>query len=228
MKKSEVARLLGVSLSSVKRYLRKFRQGRSLSPRKAPGKRPKVDERARRMLEADLKKRPFAKLHQRCDYLEALTALRVRRSTLCRTLKRMGFTKKRAVSASERDAWLRAAWKVTVAGVLDPRRLVFVDECGTHVSLAPIYGCSPKGERVRLKVPRNRGKNTTLLASMSLEGMGPSLAIEGTTTKEVFKAYVDYFLAPALKNGQVVVMDNLSAHKGDRVRELIERQGCEL
>jgi len=95
MKKSEVARLLGVSLSSVKRYLRKFRQGRSLSPRKAPGKRPKVDERARRLLEADLKKRPFAKLQQRCDYLEALTALRVSRSTLCRTLKRMGFTRKK-------------------------------------------------------------------------------------------------------------------------------------
>ena len=57
---------------------------------------------------------------------------------------------------------VESAWKVTVAGVLDPGRLVFVDECGTHVSLAPIYGYSPTGERVRLKVvPRNRGKNTT-------------------------------------------------------------------
>jgi hypothetical protein len=81
------------------------------------------------------------------------------------------------VGASERNEWLRVTWKVTVAGVLDPRRLVFVDECGTHVSLAPIYGYSPKGERVRLKVPRNRGKNTTLLASMSTEGMGPCLDV---------------------------------------------------
>ena len=76
---------------------------------------------------------------------------------------------------------MRAAWKVTVAGVLDPKRLVFVDECGTHVSLAPIYGYSPKGERVRLKVPCNRGANTTLLASLSTEGMRPSLAVEGST-----------------------------------------------
>src|SRR5215211_4578028 len=123
-----------------------------------------------------------------------------------------------SVGASERNEWLRAAWKVTVAGVLDPRRLVFVDECGTHASLAPIYGYSPKGERVRLKVPRNRGKNTTLLASMSTKGMGPRLAVEGSTTAEVFETYLEHFLAPELKEGQVVVMDNLPAHKPDRVR----------
>ena len=62
-----------------------------------------------------------------------------------------------------------------VAGVLDPTKLVFVDECGTHTSLAPLYGYSPKGERLRLSVPRNRGKNTTLVASITLGGMGPSL-----------------------------------------------------
>src|SRR5215210_8113818 len=95
MKKSEVTRLFGVSLSSVKRYVRKFRQESSLSPGKAPGKRPKVDERVRRLLEADLKERPFAKLHQRCEYLEALAGLRVSKSTLCRALKRLGFTRKK-------------------------------------------------------------------------------------------------------------------------------------
>jgi transposase len=95
MKKSEVARLFGVSLSSVKRYVRKFRQGRPLSPGKAPGKRPKVDERARRLLKADLKERPFAKLHHRCEYLEAVAGLNVSRTTVCRALKRMGFTRKK-------------------------------------------------------------------------------------------------------------------------------------
>jgi hypothetical protein len=75
-----------------------------------------------------------------------------------------------------------------VAGTLDPGRLVFVDECGTHTSLAPLYGYCPKGERLSLSVPRNRGKNTTLLASMSLEGMGPTLAVEGSTTAGVFEA----------------------------------------
>jgi DDE superfamily endonuclease len=77
-----------------------------------------------------------------------------------------------------------------VGGALDPRRLLFVDECGTHTSLAPLYGYAPRGERLRLSLPRNRAKNTTLLASMSLEGMGASLAVEGSTTAEVFEAYL--------------------------------------
>jgi len=63
---------------------------------------------------------------------------------------------------------------------------------------------------------------------MSLEGMGPSLAVEGPTTRDVFETYIGRVLAPTLKPGQVVVMDNLSSHKGSRVRELIERAGCEL
>lgn len=77
-------------------------------------------------------------------------------------------------------------------------------------------------------MPRNRGKNTTLLASMTPEGMGPCLAVEGATTKAVFEAYVERVLAPSLWPGQVVVMDNLGAHRGERVRELIEEQGCSL
>jgi transposase len=63
---------------------------------------------------------------------------------------------------------------------------------------------------------------------MSMEGMGPSLAVEGATNREVFETYVELILAPTLRRGQVVVMDNLTAHKGERVRELIEGQGCEL
>jgi transposase len=91
-----------------------------------------------------------------------------------------------------------------------------------------LYARAPKGERVYGKVPRNRGTNTTLLASMSVEGMGPCLAVEGATTKAVFEAYVERVLAPSLRPGRVVVMDNLSSHKSSRIRELIERRGCEL
>ena len=110
---------------------------------------------------------------------------------------------------------------------LDARRLVFVDEMGTNTALSPLYAWAPRGQRARCSVPRNRGKNTTLLASMSVEGMGPALAVEGTTNRDVFEAYVEQVVAPALRPGQVVVMDNLSAHKGHKVRELIEARGCE-
>src|SRR5215216_6359557 len=132
------------------------------------------------------------------------------------------------MGASERDEWLRVAWRAMVATTLDARRMVFVDECGAHTSLAPLYAWAPRGRRAYAKVARNRGKNTTLLASMSAEGMGPCVAIEGTTTAEVFEAYVEQALAPVLKEGQSVVMDNLSAHKGKKVRQLVEARGCRL
>ena len=115
-----------------------------------------------------------------------------------------------------------------VAGALDPKRLVFVDECGTHTSLAPVYGYSPKGERLTLPVPRNRGKNTTLLASMTVKGMGPSLAVEGSTTAEVFETYIEHVLLPELEEGRVVIIDKLPAHKRGRVKELIEERDCKL
>jgi len=115
-----------------------------------------------------------------------------------------------------------------VAERVEIERLVFVDEMGTNTSLSPIYAWAPKGQRAYWSVPRNRGANTTLLSSMSVEGMGPSLSVEGPTTSVVFEAYVQQVLAPSLRGGQVVVMDNLSAHKGERVKELIEGRGCEL
>ncbi len=95
MGQSEAARTFDVSLSSVKRYLRKFRQGRSLSPGKAPGRRPKIDERARKLLEVDLKERPFVTLQERRDYLQAVAGLEVSRSVVCRTIKRMESTRKK-------------------------------------------------------------------------------------------------------------------------------------
>ena len=95
MNKSEAARTFGVSLSSVKRYAKAVREGRSLSPGKAPGKRPKLDEKARRLLEANVEERPFAKLSDRQEYLERVAGVRVSESTLSRALRQMGFGRKK-------------------------------------------------------------------------------------------------------------------------------------
>jgi transposase len=132
------------------------------------------------------------------------------------------------VGAAERDEFLRAAWKAMVAGRTEPSRFVFVDECSTNTSLRPLHAWSRRGERALCSAPRNWGPNVTLLSSMTLSGMGPSLAVEGATTTAVFEAYVEKALVPSLRSGQVVVMDNLSAHKGERVRELIKERGCKL
>jgi hypothetical protein len=105
---------------------------------------------------------------------------------------------------------------------------VFVDESGFHTSMDRLRSRAPRGERASGKVPRNRGRNTTLLASMGADGMGACMAVVGGTTKAVFEAYVERVLAPRLSEGQVVVMDNLGAHRPERVRELVEARGAEV
>jgi transposase len=132
------------------------------------------------------------------------------------------------VGAAERDEWLRAAWRVMVAQQIDPEWLLFIDEMGANTSLHSLYAWSKRGERACCSAPRNRGKNTTLLASMTLEGMGPSLAVTGSVNTTVFEAYLKQVLLPHLRPGGILVMDNLSAHKSERVRELIEAAGCEV
>src|SRR5215208_4555037 len=97
-----------------------------------------------------------------------------------------------------------------------------------YLSFSVLRAWSRRGERAHFSVPRNRGKNTTLLASISAEGMGPTLAVEGVTDRKVFEAYLEGVLAPSLRRGQIMVMDNLSVHKGERIKELIEERGCEL
>ncbi|MCA1837656.1 MAG: transposase [Actinobacteria bacterium] len=99
---------------------------------------------------------------------------------------------------------MRVLWRMEL-GRVDPGGLVFVEEMGTHTSLAPLYAYAPVGERAFLEIPRNRGTNTILLWSLHLGGMGPSMAVEGASTKEVFEAYVEHFLVPALRAGQIVV-----------------------
>jgi transposase len=111
---------------------------------------------------------------------------------------------------------------------LDPKTLVFVDESGCHLALTPLYAWAPRGQRALAQAPRNRGKNTTLLAALTSEGILASLTIEGATNSEVFLTYLDRVLCPALRPGQTVVMDNLNVHKTAAVRERIEACGCRL
>ena len=102
----------------------------------------------------------------------------------------------------ERDEFLRTAWRVMVAGTLDPKRLVFVDEMGANTALCPLYAWSRRGERVNINAPRNRGPNMTLLSSMSVEGMGPCLAVEGSTNAVVFETTSRRYSRPRLSRGR--------------------------
>ena len=110
----------------------------------------------------------------------------------------------------------------------DPARLVFVDECGTHTSMTRRRARAARGERARGALPRNRGPVTTLLAGVSLAGMSPAMTVQGGTDTAVFATYLEHFLLPVLRPGQVVVVDNVGAHQPDRIRALVEAAGCAL
>jgi transposase len=105
---------------------------------------------------------------------------------------------------------------------------VFVDECGTNIALTRLYARAPRGERAFGKVPRNWGKNLTLIAAMSAEGMGATMSVEGATDGAAFEAYVRHFLVPTLKEGQVTIMDNLQVHKSKKIRKLVQSMGASV
>ena len=104
-------------------------------------------------------------------------------------------TKKKTVAATEQKQQERAAWRAQ-ASQLDVRQLVFIDECGSNIALTPRYGWALKEQRATGSVPRNRGKNTTLIASLGWDGMGESMIIEGAADTAAFEQYVEYMFAP--------------------------------
>jgi transposase len=106
--------------------------------------------------------------------------------------------------------------------------LKFIDESGVNIAMTRLWGRAPKGQRVVGSVPQNWGCNITLLAALSASGVCATMTIEGATDTEVFCAYVEQVLCPTLSAGDIVVMDNLSAHKAAAVRTLIESRGAHL
>lgn len=112
--------------------------------------------------------------------------------------------------------------------IVDVRRLVFVDESGTHTSLARLFAWAVRGQRAMVQVPRNHGKNTTLVAALTWDGLQAPWTIEGAMDTNAFVVYVRDVLVPTLRPGQIVILDNLSVHKAPVIRQLIEACGCQL
>jgi transposase len=155
--KSKTARRFGVDRATVKRYCKRLDEHGILEPGRAPGKSPKLDEKVRKLLVKDLEERPWATHSQRIEFLLAVVGVKVSEATICRAVKRLSHSRKRSREAAERDEFLRLLWRMEI-GCVDPRRLVFVDEMGTHTSLAPLYAYAPIGERAFFEIPRNRGR----------------------------------------------------------------------
>jgi transposase len=122
---------------------------------------------------------------------------------------------------------VRQAWRERTEGI-DPARFVFVDETGSHLGLVRTHARAPRGRRAHGRAPRNRGRTRTAVTALRLDGCGPGLLVEGGISTDGVEAYVGHLLAPTLRPGDIVVMDNLRQHRGDRTRELIEARGAEL
>ncbi len=111
---------------------------------------------------------------------------------------------------------------------LDPDRLVFIDETWASTNMARVYGRAPRGERLRAGIPHGHWKTTTFVAGLRRSGMVAPFVLDGAINRAAFETYIEQVLVPELQPGDVVVMDNLSSHKGPKVRALIEAAGAEL
>lgn len=134
---------------------------------------------------------------------------------------------KKSLSASERDRWERARFAVEQQDS-DASDIVVIDEFGSNLDLTRRYARAPRGQRASASLPRNTPPNTTTISSLTTTGMGPSMMTVGGVTSAVFEAYIEHILGPSLRPGQIVVLDNLSAHKSPRLRELLAERGCHL
>jgi transposase len=147
---------------------------------------------------------------------------------MSRAIKRLDWTrKKKTIRASEQNEADHAAWRER-AKTLDESLLVFIDECGSNIALTRVYARSPKGKRAYGAVPRNRRANMTLLAALSLQGMGEAFILEGSADTAVFELSIEHILAPSLHPGHIVILDNVHTHTGEKVRQVIEARGCQL
>lgn len=135
--------------------------------------------------------------------------------------------KKRTLGAAEQDERRRLMWH-RILRHIDARRLVFVDEFGVNIRLARLFGWAPRGTRSRGSVPRNYGQNLSVCAALSLEGITATMTIDGAIDGLAFAQYVEQLLVPTLKPRQIVIMDNLSAHKQVAVRQAIEAVGARV
>jgi transposase len=133
--------------------------------------------------------------------------------------------------ASERDTPRVQAERALyrdLSATLDLHRVKFIDESGLNIAMTRLYGRAPRGERVLGSVPQNYGQNVTILGALSCTGLEAVMTVEGATDADVFRAYVRQVLCPTLRTGDIVIADNLSAHKAAGVQEAIAAKGARL
>ncbi len=227
--RAEIVKIFEISRATIKRYLKLRRETGEVRAKAIPGRPAKKGAVLQVGLRAQVEAYPDATLQEHCELWEAEYGMHVSTATMSRAIQRGGWTqKKKTLRASERKEEARTAWREQ-AQTFDISKLVFVDECGSNIALTRLYARSRHPGNGHMALSHaNRRANLTLLASLSLQGMGEALMLEGSADGSVFEIYIEQVLAPSLQAGQIVVMDNLSTHTGERVRQALSVKGCQL
>src|SRR6202166_371338 len=226
---AEAAEQCGVSISSVVRFLRLHRDTGSVSAAKFGGYKEFVLVAHEELVRSLIEEQPDITLAE----LEARLAKKkvlVGKSSISRFLNHLKLRPlKKSLQAAEQDrpdvaAARRALRRRQV--LLNPRQLVFIDETAVSTTITRLYGRAPQGERLVQKVLHGNWKTLTFIAALRHNRVTAPFVCEGAMNGETFKAYVEQFLAPTLKRGDIVFMDNVSVHKVDGVEEAIEARGA--
>ena len=224
----QVAERFLVSISFVTRLLQLYRSTGSVEPRPHGGGNPAVltPEDLRRLREF-IRQWPDATLEECRTHLGSLCSL----MTLSRAFRQLGLPRKKKVPrAAEQDSPAvrerRREFRAGLAGI-DPRRLVFVDECGANTAMTRRYGRAPAGQRVYADTP-GRWESITLTCGMRLAGAMAGLAFPGATNTSTFETYVEDVLVPELRPDDVVIWDNLKPHKSEEAIEAVEAAGADV
>lgn len=234
MSMRKAAEVFGVGLSSVFRWCDRYRKTGELRHRPMGGARRGIlDDEGLSEVDRLVAEKPDRTLNELKEAFEERTGRKTSASGgISRAIKRLGINrKKKSIEPSERSKphvmELRAKFMAKQAG-LDPARLVFIDETGVHVSMTRRYARGYPGQRIKDDVPKNRGTVTTIIGALTVFGLEAVMMIVGGTSGDVFVEYVKRVLVPLLIKGDIVVLDNLGAHKDKRVRPLIEAAGASV
>jgi transposase len=224
----QIARRSLVSLSFVTRLLQLHRSTGSLQPRPHGGGNPaKLGPQDLERLRELVRQQPDATLEE----LRQRLGVSCSTMTIARALRKLRLPRKKKIPrAQEQDRpdvqEKRQGFCAALAGV-DPRRLVFVDECGANTAMTRTHGRAPAGQRVYTNTPGRWG-SITLTCGLRLSGVTAALAFPGATNTGVFETYVEEVLVPELKPGDVVIWDNLKPHESEEAIEAVEAAGARV
>src|SRR3984957_13761483 len=225
----EIAEQFGVSISSVVRFRRLHRETGSVRPAKFGGYKGYALAAHEELVRELVAEQPDITLAELKAVL-ATEKVMAGQSSISRFLHHLNLRfKKKSLRAAEQDRPDVAAARKALQKRqprLDPKRLVFIDETSVSTTITRLYGRAPQGERLVQKVLHGNWKTLTFIAALRHDRVTAPFVCQGAMNGETFKAYVEQFLAPTLKRGDIVFMDNASVHKVDGVEQAIEARGA--